>query len=142
MADPDNPLTARVMVNRVWLQHFGKALVRSPSNFGVIGQKPTHPGLLDWLAATFVEKGWSLKQLHRVAPRLQRLLVPALLALGLEPAQLGADVPQTPPIGIHGTDNPLNVGATIDRGTICLGDRDAEDVFDILSIGSRVVIRR
>ena len=65
VADPGNPLTARVMVNRTWLQHFGKALVRSPSNFGVIGQKPTHPGLLDWLTATFVEGGWSMKKLHR-----------------------------------------------------------------------------
>lgn len=65
VADPRNPLTARVMVNRVWLQHFGRALVRSPSNFGVIGQKPTHPALLDWLAASFIENGWSMKKLHR-----------------------------------------------------------------------------
>ena len=65
VADPRNPLTARVMVNRIWLQHFGRALVRSPSNFGVIGQKPTHPELLDWLAATFIENGWSMKKLHR-----------------------------------------------------------------------------
>ena len=65
VVDPGNPLTARVMVNRIWLQHFGQALVRSPSNFGVIGQKPTHPGLLDWLAATFIENGWSMKNLHR-----------------------------------------------------------------------------
>ncbi|MDG2125429.1 MAG: DUF1549 and DUF1553 domain-containing protein, partial [Verrucomicrobiales bacterium] len=61
----DNPLTARVMVNRVWMGHFGKALVRSPSNFGVLGEEPTHPGLLDWLAAAFMENGWSLKALHR-----------------------------------------------------------------------------
>ena len=65
VADPNNPLTARVMVNRVWLHHFGQALVRSPSNFGVTGQKPTHPHLLDWLTATFLESGWSLKMLHR-----------------------------------------------------------------------------
>jgi len=65
VADPKNPLTARVMVNRIWLQHFGQGLVRSPSNFGVIGQKPTHPELLDWLAATFIENGWSMKELHR-----------------------------------------------------------------------------
>ena len=65
VADPANPLTARVMVNRIWLHHFGQALVRSPSNFGVIGQKPTHPELLDWLAATFVENGWSMKKIHR-----------------------------------------------------------------------------
>ena len=65
VADPANPLTARVLVNRVWQHHFGQALARTPSNFGVIGDKPTHPELLDWLAATFVEDGWSLKKLHR-----------------------------------------------------------------------------
>ncbi|MFT4547313.1 MAG: cytochrome c553 [Verrucomicrobiales bacterium] len=62
---PDNPLTARVIVNRVWAWHFGKALVRTPSNFGILGEKPTHPHLLDWLATDFVEHGWSLKRLHR-----------------------------------------------------------------------------
>ncbi len=65
IADPANPLTARVMVNRIWLHHFGKAIVRSPSNFGSLGEKPTHPLLLDWLAATFVDSGWSIKSLHR-----------------------------------------------------------------------------
>ncbi len=63
--DPDNPLTARVFVNRVWLHHFGRALVRSPSNFGTLGEEPTHPKLLDWLTAAFIESGWSIKQLHR-----------------------------------------------------------------------------
>ncbi len=62
---PDNPLTARVIVNRVWHWHFGKALVRTPSNFGILGEKPTHPQLLDWLASDFIEHGWSLKRLHR-----------------------------------------------------------------------------
>ncbi|MDA0587595.1 MAG: PSD1 and planctomycete cytochrome C domain-containing protein [Planctomycetota bacterium] len=66
IASKDNPLTARVFVNRVWLHHFGKALVRSPSNFGTLGEKPTHPELLDWLAATFMENGWSIKDLHRL----------------------------------------------------------------------------
>jgi len=66
VAAPANPLTPRVMVNRIWLQHFGKALVRSPSNFGVIGETPTHPELLDWLAAVFVESGWSIKAMHRL----------------------------------------------------------------------------
>jgi cytochrome c553 len=66
VASPDNPLTARVIVNRIWQHHFGKALVRSPSNFGTLGQKPTHPELLDWLASEFIESGWSIKSLHRL----------------------------------------------------------------------------
>ena len=65
IASPDNPLTARVMVNRIWQKHFGRGLVISPSNFGRIGDRPTHPKLLDYLAATFVESGWSVKSIHR-----------------------------------------------------------------------------
>ncbi len=65
IASSSNPLTARVMVNRVWLEHFGRGLVGSPSNFGQLGEKPTHPELLDYLAARLMEQGWSLKALHR-----------------------------------------------------------------------------
>jgi hypothetical protein len=60
-----NPLTPRVIANRVWLHHFGQGIVASPGEFGNLGSQPTHPELLDWLAADFVAKGWSLKQLHR-----------------------------------------------------------------------------
>ena len=63
--DSNNPLTPRVIVNRIWMNHFGRALVRTPSNFGTLGETPTHPELLDWLAATFVESGWSIKTLHK-----------------------------------------------------------------------------
>ena len=62
---PGNPLTARVIVNRVWAGHFGSGLVRTPSNFGSLGERPTHPHLLDWLAVGLVENKWSLKWLHR-----------------------------------------------------------------------------
>ena len=66
IASRENPLTARVMVNRVWMHHFGVPLVASPSNFGLNGEQPTHPKLLDFLAVDFMENGWSIKQLHRV----------------------------------------------------------------------------
>jgi len=65
IASPDNPLTARVMVNRIWMGHFGVGLVRTPSNFGQMGERPTDPLLLDYLATRFVESGWSIKDLHR-----------------------------------------------------------------------------
>jgi mono/diheme cytochrome c family protein len=65
IAHKDNPLTARVLVNRVWQHHFGQALVRTPSDFGTRGDAPTHPELLDYLAKTFIENGWSMKKLHR-----------------------------------------------------------------------------
>jgi len=65
IASKDNPLTARVMANRVWLKLMGSGLVVTPDNFGVMGQKPTHPELLDYLAVTFMEKGWSVKKLIR-----------------------------------------------------------------------------
>lgn len=65
IARPENPLTARVIVNRVWQQHFGRGLVGTASNFGLLGERPTHPELLDHLASRFIASGWSLKQLHR-----------------------------------------------------------------------------
>ncbi|MCU1325633.1 MAG: hypothetical protein JWN34_1003, partial [Bryobacterales bacterium] len=66
IASADNPLTARVIVNRLWQHHFGEGIVRTPSDFGINGDRPSHPELLDWLATQLVEKKWSLKALHRL----------------------------------------------------------------------------
>ena len=63
---PEHPITARVLVNRVWYHHFGIGLVKSLENFGTKGERPSHPELLDWLAVKFVERGWSIKELHRI----------------------------------------------------------------------------
>lgn len=65
LTEPSNPLTARAIVNRVWMHHFGRGIVATPGEFGRLGDEPSHPQLLDWLANDFVEHGWSLKRLHR-----------------------------------------------------------------------------
>ena len=66
LASPQNPLTARVIVNRIWHHHFGRGIVATLDNFGKMGDAPTHPELLDWLAVEFMNRGWSIKQMHRL----------------------------------------------------------------------------
>ncbi len=69
LTDPNHPLLARVIVNRIWLHHFGRGLVNTPADFGVLGTPPTHAELLDWLAAEFIDSGWSVKHIHRLILR-------------------------------------------------------------------------
>ncbi len=66
IVDPENPLTARVMVNRLWHYHFGRGIVATPNDFGRMGMRPSHPELLDWLASRFVDGGWRMKPVHRL----------------------------------------------------------------------------
>jgi uncharacterized protein DUF1553/uncharacterized protein DUF1549 len=66
LTSPENPLTARVIVNRLWHYHFGRGIVGTPNDFGTRGERPTHPELLDWLASELIERGWSLKAIHRL----------------------------------------------------------------------------
>ena len=74
---PQQPLTARVMVNRIWYHHFGTGLVKTLENFGVQGERPSHPELLDWLAVEFIQRGWSIKEMHRLM--MQSRTVPAVM---------------------------------------------------------------
>ena len=83
VASAKNPLTARVMVNRIWQHHFGKGLVQTPNDFGAMGRRPTHPELLDWLASRFIEDGWSVKKFQR------RLIASATWQQGVQPALAG-----------------------------------------------------
>lgn len=90
LVQPDNPLTARVIVNRIWQQHFGTGLVATVNDFGHLGEAPSHPELLDWLAVSFIENGWSLKWLHRQIVTSQTwrqasVVEPSDLALKVDP---------------------------------------------------------
>jgi hypothetical protein len=88
LTSPENPLTARVMVNRIWQHHFGEGIVRTPNNFGKLGTPPTHPELLDYLSHRFVESGWSVKAMHRaimLSATYQQSSAAAAAALNADP---------------------------------------------------------
>ncbi len=91
ITEPDNPLTARVMVNRIWLYHFGRGIVPTPNDFGRQGKPPSHPELLDWLAIRFIESGWSIKAIHReiMLSRVYRLNSnPSLKSIEADPSNI------------------------------------------------------
>ncbi len=91
IANPTNPLTARVMINRIWQNHFGEGIVRTPNNYGKLGTPPTHPELLDYLAHRFVESGWSVKAMHRaimLSATYQQSSIPSPATLKADPDNL------------------------------------------------------
>jgi len=90
LTDGSHPLLARVLVNRVWLHHFGRGLVNTPGDFGVLGDRPTHPELLDWLASEFVVSGWSMKHLHKLI-----MTSTVYLQVGSRNPEVGADTPHS-----------------------------------------------
>jgi mono/diheme cytochrome c family protein len=123
IASKDNRLTARVMVNRLWQQHFGRGIVRSPNNFGLQGDKPTHPELLDWLAAELIRQDWRLKPLHRLILNSSAYRMSSRgnrTALAADPAndlfwrfdmrRLGAEEIRDSILAVSGTLNPKMYG--------------------------------
>jgi hypothetical protein len=91
IASKENPLTARVMANRIWEWHFGQGIVRTPSNFGKLGVPPSHPELLDYLAGRLVESGWSIKAMHRLvmlSSAYQQSAVPEAVTFKADPANI------------------------------------------------------
>src|SRR5205085_10267852 len=91
IASRQNPLTARVMVNRLWQWHFGQGIVRTPSNFGKLGTPPSHPELLDYLALRFIQSGWSIRSMHRLlllSAAYQQSSIPDPVALKADPGNL------------------------------------------------------
>ena len=112
IASAEHPLTARVMANRIWQDHFGRGIAAESNNFGKMGRKPTHPELLDWLAGTFVKKGWSVKALHReimLSETYQRSSQPP------HPAQLDRDDPDNNLLSFY---PPRRVEAEVLRDSI------------------------
>ncbi|MFN7922972.1 MAG: PSD1 and planctomycete cytochrome C domain-containing protein [Bryobacteraceae bacterium] len=101
IADPRNPLPARVMANRIWQQHFGTGLAADANNFGKMGKKPTDPELLDWLAAKFIEGGWSVKNLHRII-----LLSHAYRSSEVSPRRLDAEALRDAVLAVSGELSP------------------------------------
>jgi hypothetical protein len=150
LARPDNPLTARVFANRVWYWHFGEGIVRTPDNFGKMGDRPTHPELLDYLARRFVEGGWSVKKLHRL------ILLSSAYQMGSQPAdeavaadlenQLFSRFPRRRLSVEEMRDGMLSLDGAIDLtmgGTLQSGfGTDGENSNDRLSVRPEVVKRR
>jgi cytochrome c553 len=150
LARPENPLTARVMVNRIWQWHFGEGLVRTPDNFGRTGDRPSHPELLDYLARRFVESGWSVKAMHRLillSDTYQRSSQAPAQALAVDPEnRLLARFPRRRLDVEEIRDGMLVLDGTLDftvGGTLQTGfGTDGENSNDRLSLNPEKHLRR
>jgi mono/diheme cytochrome c family protein len=120
IADPKNPLTARVFVNRVWQRHFGKGIVATPSNFGKLGERPTHPELLDHLATRFLASGWSIKALHR------EILLSATYQMSCDRDEKNAVVDPSNQLLWRMNRQRLDVEAWRDALLLCSGELDGQ----------------
>ncbi len=107
MSSEDNPLTARVLVNRVWQHHFGRGLVASPDNFGQTGERPSDPALLDYLSRRFLESGWSIKALHRL------MLLTSTYKLEATARRLQAEVIRDSILAVTGTLDRTQYGPSV-----------------------------
>lgn len=150
LTDPEHPLTARVMANRIWLWHFGEGVVRTPDNFGKMGERPTHPELLDWLAREFVKSGWSIKAMHRMlmlSSTYQMTSGVGDQAYAADPEnklfsrfnrrRLNVEELRDGLLAIDGTID-LTMGGTLQKGT----GTDSENSNDRLSLNPEKITRR
>jgi hypothetical protein len=121
ITSPQNPLTARVAVNHLWMRHFGRGLVDTPSNFGLSGKSPSHPELLDWLAVEFMETGWQMKHLHRLMVTSQAYRTRSTIGASTHP-NLDADPENT----AYWRFNPRRMEAEVVRDSVlaCAGTLD------------------
>jgi hypothetical protein len=120
IASPQNPLTARVMVNRIWQHHFGAGIVRTPSNFGQLGDRPSNPELLDYLASRFIENNWSVKAMHR------EIMLSAAYQLSAENSPRNYAVDPDNRLTWHATRHRLDVEALRDSLLDVSGALDTE----------------
>jgi len=144
VVDPNNPLTARVMVNRLWQQHFGQGLVETPSDFGFNGGRPSHPELLDWLAGEFMASGWSVKHMHRLImtsaayrqastfdPRAARIDADNRLLWRFSPRRLEAEIVRDAMLAVGGNLNRQMEGPSFKPFTITVHNHNFYHLLDL-----------
>lgn len=160
LTDGQHPLTARVIVNRVWLLHFGQGLVNTPGEFGINGERPSHPELLDWLASTFMEEGWSLKRLHKQLlmtrayrqtslrrPNVEQFDVDNRLLSRMNVRRLEAEAVRDSLLAVAGLLNPQMYGPSVpvtedDLGRGVFGSREVRGFSAIVPVAKDQQLRR